>query len=339
MTSGSSGWIGHARRLPYRRTASILLALVAATFLAAVLSADEEDPRPLGAAQRIAIGGRPILIEAGLGSIWVASRDGKVVTKVDPVGVHVAARIAVPEGVADLALGADALWVVTARGSLLRIDPTKGVIRRRVTNDADDGGPLAVAGQTVWVVLGDVPRLTRVNGASGELLANTPLPEVPADVAATSDRVLVALPRTNRVARIDRNTNAVIESATVRGRPSSLLATPAALWVGVDDEHAIFATSLRRGTATRARVPSRPARETAPASFKALAACPGRETIFVRTQETLSQVDPQTFRTTEQRRAPSWRQRSGLACGYGAVWLSDPAAGDLLRIGLDELTG
>jgi DNA-binding SARP family transcriptional activator/ABC-type branched-subunit amino acid transport system substrate-binding protein/streptogramin lyase len=93
----------------------------------------------------------PIAIEAGLGSIWVLNGNTATVTRIDPGQRGVAATI--PVGIDHapqrLAVGAGAVWVAGADGTLTRIDATTNdVDTTRLAKGLND---VAVAGGAVWV--------------------------------------------------------------------------------------------------------------------------------------------------------------------------------------------
>jgi branched-chain amino acid transport system substrate-binding protein len=117
------------------------------------------DPRRARVTDRIPIASRPsfsspypIAVETGLGSVWVLNANTATVTRIDPVQRLIAATI--PIGVEHqpvrLAVGAGAVWVASADGTLSRIDPATNVVTTTaaVAHRLND---VAVAGGAVWV--------------------------------------------------------------------------------------------------------------------------------------------------------------------------------------------
>lgn len=120
-----------ARRLRMRRisAATVALALSAGLFVGlwtVMRTAPPPPPRPAGTV-RVAVGGSPIDVAMGEGSVWVAtvtdpSGRGEVI-RIDQTEGRVAARIPLPE-VGDLAVAEDGVWVANLRhGTVTRIDP------------------------------------------------------------------------------------------------------------------------------------------------------------------------------------------------------------------------
>jgi DNA-binding SARP family transcriptional activator/ABC-type branched-subunit amino acid transport system substrate-binding protein len=93
----------------------------------------------------------PIAIEEGLGSIWVLNGNTATVTRIDPSQRGVAATI--PVGIDHaprrLAVGAGAVWVAGADGTLTRIDATTNDVRTMTL--AKGLNDVSVVGRAVWV--------------------------------------------------------------------------------------------------------------------------------------------------------------------------------------------
>jgi branched-chain amino acid transport system substrate-binding protein len=117
------------------------------------------DPRRARATDRIPIASRPgfdspypIAVEAGLGSVWVLNANTATVTRIDPVQRLITGTI--PIGIdhqpVRLAVGAGAVWVAGADGTLSRIDPVTNAVTTRATV-ARRLNDIAVAGGAVWV--------------------------------------------------------------------------------------------------------------------------------------------------------------------------------------------
>jgi DNA-binding SARP family transcriptional activator len=93
----------------------------------------------------------PVAIEAGLGAIWVLNANTADVTRIDPDSPRVTATI--PLGVehlpSRLAVGAGAVWLADADGTLARVNPATNAVR--FTPIAHGLNDVAVAGRAVWV--------------------------------------------------------------------------------------------------------------------------------------------------------------------------------------------
>jgi hypothetical protein len=105
---------GVSRRLPSKR----VVADVAIAGGAVWLAIPEEDrvarldPARMTITDSIPMDG-PSALAAGRGSIWVASRVGRTLSRIDPRSRRVARTIRLTAPPSALALGAGALWVVT----------------------------------------------------------------------------------------------------------------------------------------------------------------------------------------------------------------------------------
>lgn len=103
----------------------------------------------------------PVAIEHGLGSMWVLNANSATVTRIDveQAGVVATVPVGLPHGPLRLAVGAGAVWVANADGTLARIDPETYDVR--LTPVANSLVDVAVAGGRVWVSA--VPGLGRVD--------------------------------------------------------------------------------------------------------------------------------------------------------------------------------
>ena len=102
----------------------------------------------------VPVGPFPFVAAAGAGSIWVAHDYGRAVWRLDPVSLHVRARIAVGARARGVAFGRARVWVTTETG-LSAIDPkaNRVVNRWTLTQLRVDDGPIGVGvlNGSVWV--------------------------------------------------------------------------------------------------------------------------------------------------------------------------------------------
>jgi hypothetical protein len=126
-------------------------------------------------------------------AVWLAV--GGLVLRVHPATGR---ALVVPEvedraaPVVDLTAGAGAVWAVTTSGGLLRIDPHTA---RLTTPNPGLVSAIAAGASGVWAVCcqgrGPRGRVTRLDPASGQVIANIGLPARPLAVWAGSDAVWV----------------------------------------------------------------------------------------------------------------------------------------------------
>jgi streptogramin lyase len=104
-------------------------------------------------------------VATGEGGVWVIDFWHGTVTRVDPATTRVVAtiRLRLPFPVCqscpdardflpfDLTTGAGAVWVITDRGAVARIDPQTNRVAAYVRVSGENGGGIAVVGNRVWV--------------------------------------------------------------------------------------------------------------------------------------------------------------------------------------------
>jgi DNA-binding beta-propeller fold protein YncE len=108
-------------------------------------------------------------LAAGAGSIWIASHEKGVVSRVDPVTNKVAATVAVDPDTSYLTYGFGAVWAISLPGATIqRIDPATNTVTKR-TALGKAPGFLAAGEGGVWVQEQGDGTLARVDPRSGEV--------------------------------------------------------------------------------------------------------------------------------------------------------------------------
>ena len=131
-----------------------------------------------------------------------------------------------------------AVWVTNSGGggdSMARIDPkTNRLVGRPVTTGASPQS-LAVGGGSLWVANHDARTVTRIDQASGKVVANIPVPSEPHRVAYGAGAAWVGNWHDNSVSRIDPTTNRVVGSPIPIGfRAGNLVVGTDGVWVTSD---------------------------------------------------------------------------------------------------------
>jgi len=129
---------------------------------------------PVGQAQAVA---------AGEGGVWVIDFWHGTVTRVDPATSRVVATIPLrlPFPVCrcpgahdfvpfDLTTGAGAVWVVTDRGAVARIDPETNRVAAYIRIPGENGGGISVAGNRVWVATDLVHGVWAIDPATNDVV-------------------------------------------------------------------------------------------------------------------------------------------------------------------------
>jgi hypothetical protein len=189
-------------------------------------------------------------------AVWLAV--GGLVLRVDPASGR---ALVVPEvqagaPVVDLAAGAGAVWAVTSAAGLLRIDPRSA----RLT--APNPGPvsaIAAGAAGVWAVCcqgrGPRGRVTRLDPASGRVLATVGLPTRPLAVGAGPGAVWVrgAEGWLWRVDPAEGRQAGAIRLATVPGAElaGERVVAGAVLWISDPGPGVVRRVDPRRGTEDR----------------------------------------------------------------------------------------
>jgi DNA-binding SARP family transcriptional activator len=179
-------------------------------------------------------------------SLWVPTPVGdstyQVVERIDDRTHRVLARIRIygkRVAQAGATFGEGAFWVVDARG-LVRVDPRDNSTSVVGTHG---GGGVAVGAGAAWVGGRFAPSFATPNGTSGRPgyvskidLADTatqalvPAPD-PVAVSVGAGAVWVANRQTHTVERIDPKTNTHVATIRIGNTPTSLTASPDAVWV------------------------------------------------------------------------------------------------------------
>jgi YVTN family beta-propeller protein len=186
-------------------------------------------------------------IAVGEGALWVASvapgdfgSPGKdAVTRIDLATGRRVAAVTVGRAPLDLAATPGAVWVTNSGGggdSVARIDPkTNHLVGRPVRTGASPQS-LATGGGSLWVANHDARTVTRIDQASGKVVADIPVPSEPHRVAYGAGAAWVGNWHDNSVSRIDPTTNRVVGSTIPIGshHAGNLVVGAGSVWVTSD---------------------------------------------------------------------------------------------------------
>ena len=107
------------------------------------------DPRSNQLLDGIAVGGGPDAVVDGLGAVWVANRADGTVSRIDPATDRVTDTAPAGRLPVALAIADGALWVADADGAVLRIDPRRRAVAAESQTGSSPAG-LAAVGGDVW---------------------------------------------------------------------------------------------------------------------------------------------------------------------------------------------
>ena len=188
-------------------------------------------------AEAIAIGDGALWVASvGPGDLGMAGEDQ--VTRINLATGRTVATITVGRAPLDLAATPGAVWVTNSGGggdSVARIDPQTNRLAGRPVRSGASPQSLAVGGGSVWVANHDAGTVTRIDQASGKVVADIPVPSEPHRVAYGAGAAWVGNWHDNSVSRIDPGTNRVVGSPIpIRFRAGNLAVGAGGVWVTSD---------------------------------------------------------------------------------------------------------
>jgi YVTN family beta-propeller protein len=189
-------------------------------------------------AEAIAVGERALWVTSVAPGDLAAPLDDAV-TRIDLASGRTVATITVRRGPLDLAATLGAVWVTNSGGggdSVARIDPDTNRVAGRPVRTGASPQSLAVGGGSLWVANHDARTVTRIDLASGKVVADIPVPSEPHRVAYGAGAAWVGNWHTNSVSRIDPTKNRVVGSPIPIGfhHAGNLAVGAGGLWVTSD---------------------------------------------------------------------------------------------------------
>lgn len=181
-----------------------------------------------------ALGDAPHAVAVGSDAVWLTAGNRavlRVVPAADPTRAQ-ATTIPVDTPVAELAVGAGAVWVTAPQpGRLIRIDPKTRTVAARVdVGTAPDS--VAVGEGGVWVANRvEAGTVTRVDPTHNRVLATIAVGNRPDQVAVGAGSVWTANSGDATVSRIDPATDKVVATIKVGRGPASIVVGAGAVWV------------------------------------------------------------------------------------------------------------
>lgn len=221
---------------------------------------------------------RPFAVAAGPGGVWTIDFWGGSATRYDERSGEPIARVALelPEPVAPgdarflpsaISVGAAGVWISTARGYVVRIDPATNRVAETLRAPADASGPILAGDDAVWIGEGTSvrrvdattgrPARVEVKDAAGRRLAVAHLSLASGRIWATGEWARIDTDRNGHqestltgdaaVAEIEPNTGRVLSLASVP-QGSRVEATASdALWLAVPRSSAVYEFDTRSG--------------------------------------------------------------------------------------------
>jgi virginiamycin B lyase len=281
--------------------------------------------RPSTVQDRIRVGGQPCGVVGAAGSVWVTDANAHRLLRLDPQSGKVTATFDLDPKPCELVESHGALWIVTQLGVLDRFD-----LRSRRVRPIKVGftsyEPLVAFG-SVWVSNRADRTLSRVNPATGVVVATVPVPGLqPGGLAATADSLWVGndTAGSRDLARLDPRTSRLTIVRAGR-RPGFVAVAAGSVWVANQDD----------GTVTRLDPETGAARGTLPSGRRPVNLAPldgPRPEVWVPDDDgdTLTRIDATSGAVLE--RLAAGRGPAVVAAVAGDVWVTNFEEGTVWRI-------
>jgi virginiamycin B lyase len=276
----------------------------------------------------------------GEGSVWAFSWAAARMTRINPAGNTVAARITLkptnacppaPADCGEAAAGDGAAWVSLPDSVIARIDPATNSVTGTIQVGPQPDG-IAVSPGAVWVVNRGDPSVSRIDPATNQVVATIRIG--PRDACCSEHIALTVgggavwgtVPKLGAVVRIDPVTNRVTARIRLRaqsGQPCGFaVADRRAVWLAGDHCASVITRINPRTNKPTGRV-------LEAASPIGLALGFGSLWVADLDAKAIERVDLHTARVVARLRVGGLPIR--LAVGFGSVWVRDDA-GRVLRI-------
>ncbi|MGH2635769.1 MAG: hypothetical protein ACRDHU_06465 [Actinomycetota bacterium] len=192
----------------------------------------------------IAVGGQPIGVATGEGSVWVVnsefeSGDPGSVTRIDPGGGEVLATVEVGAVPLEVAVGEGAVWVSNAEDDTVsRIDPTTDEVVATIAVCAAPEG-IAIGDGSVWVVCEEDNAVGRIDPERDEMVETIDVGLQPRFATFAFDSLWVSNYLDGGVMRIDPKTGKILAEVEVGQGPQIMIEAAGSLWVSCTDVDAV----------------------------------------------------------------------------------------------------
>lgn len=274
------------------------------------------DPRSGRVVDRVAVGGRPVAVAVGAGSVWIANADDGTLSKINPHERKVVATIGLGVPTSDVAVGKGSVWVTGgSEGTLLRIDPRTDTVVKKI--DLAGSNPLApdaaysvaVGADAVWVGSASW-RVLRIDPETETVTGSIPVGHIPVALAVAGGDVWATL-LDGRTVRIDARTDESTGTVSGPSTPMDIGVGSGSVWVA-DEPGALWQIDAPTVTVTRT--------VTVPASMLSLAVS-GRD-VWATSSQTAAVTRVDARSGTVLGTVPVGGPPLDVAAGAGEVWVT-----------------
>jgi YVTN family beta-propeller protein len=272
----------------------------------------------------VTVGGLPIELahDGGIG-VWVTSRRGNYVSliEVEPESQSFSRRVDVPAGPEGAAVGAGAVWVASAEGSLSRIDVGDDEVSREIRLGGTPQG-VAFEDDGVWVTdaaAGEIVRVDPNSGTPGERIA---VGSGPYGIVVSGGDLWVTNRASDTVSRVDPASGDV-EGIAVGSNPKGIAVLGSRVFVANTDDGTLSIIDREREQVVGDAVPvgSEP---------RGVAAGFGSVWVVVGADDEVIRLDPADGDI--EQRIPVGAGPEGITAGPESIWVANGLDGTVTRI-------
>jgi serine/threonine protein kinase len=333
-TPSSGGGVPASRK--FLLTAAAVLAVIVVGVVLVTLLGGGGDDEPKNALESDSfsistseVGGEPRGIAVGEGGVWVADYDRDTVTKLDDSGKPDGKPIPVPDDPIAIEAGEGYVWVLSTGSDYVvtRIDPSREEVSGKPIKVEIGADNIEVGEGAVWVA--DNTQVTRIDPEENRVVAKVPI-EGGFDgmavgegyVWVTGDSITPAL------TRIDAETNKPVPTGDV-ALEGTIVAGYGYGWgfeeVSVDSTDTRL---IRIDPATGNKIGNG-------VEFSRTGLDVGASAIWSidTSNGFITRIDPKTGRPVPGDARVSVPSEAGYAVGDDAVWVTQPGAGTVTRVG------
>ena len=265
----------------------------------------------------VPVGTNPAGLVVGGGSLWVANRSDRSVSRIDPRTRAVTQKIDVGLSPEALAVTAGDVWVANfADGTVTRIN----MAANRVVATIVVGTQPAAIGSGpsgVWVANSADNTIQRLDPKTGRAGTPVAVGDGPDGIAVDVDSVWVANGRDGTVSRVDpRSGEEVTSPIRVGSGPKGIAVSGDAVWVANHLSQSVSRIDRASGVAHSIAVGDGP---------NAVAVGPDGVWVSEQFAGALTRIDPHTEVVTS---FPLGTSPRGVASGFDRVWVASGAFGD-----------
>ncbi len=180
-------------------------------------------------------------VVAGAGSIWVASDQKGVVSRVDPATNKVIASITVSPGTHYLSFGQGALWAASSESrTIQKIDPVTNTVVK-TTALGKDPGFLAAGEGAVWIQEQGDGTVVRIDPVTGDVAGRVKVGDVLkwGDIDTGAGMVWLRTTEDHTFVAIDPKTMTVAARVGKAEGSGALRFTKAGIWTSAHDVHTL----------------------------------------------------------------------------------------------------